>query len=217
MDRFAVARMLREIGLLLEVQGGNPFYERGARALEALAGEIPGIGDALAATIREFHRTGRSESLGGPRGRPMTDSLSQDVEYLMIVRHGEVGVFRSLNGRLEEPGQLKVIWDRRAGECRAVAGGMRQPLGSEAGRVTTTGRPRGLLRGLRVGGRVPGSRQAEAELLGGHAAAGAAQPLRLATAHESAVTVQTRDPPGASGPIVDRADPSAVRSRDCHR
>jgi DNA polymerase (family 10) len=68
MDRLAIARMLREIGLLLEIQGGNPFkartYERGARALEALTGdlepllaqdrltEIPATGPALAATIR---------------------------------------------------------------------------------------------------------------------------------------------------------------------
>jgi hypothetical protein len=54
----------------------------------------------------------------------MTDSISQDVEYLMVVRHGEVGVFRSLKGRLEAPGQLQVIWDRRAGERRTVAGGI---------------------------------------------------------------------------------------------
>jgi DNA polymerase (family 10) len=78
-DRLAIARVLREIGLLLELQGGNPFkaraYERGARALEALAADlgplvaqdrltdIPGIGPALAATIRDLHRTGRSEQL----------------------------------------------------------------------------------------------------------------------------------------------------------
>src|SRR5512145_1464023 len=79
MDRLAIARQLREIGLLLELQGGNPFkaraYERGSRALETLAAdlgplvdqdrltEIPGIGRALAGTIRELHRTGRSERL----------------------------------------------------------------------------------------------------------------------------------------------------------
>ncbi len=52
----------------------------------------------------------------------MTDALSEDVEYLMIVRHGETGVFRSLKGRLEAPGQLQVIWDRRVGERRTLAG-----------------------------------------------------------------------------------------------
>ncbi len=79
MDRLAIARLLHEIGLLLEAQGGNPFkaraYERGARALEALTAdlepliaqnrltEIPGIGPALAGTIRELRQTGRSELL----------------------------------------------------------------------------------------------------------------------------------------------------------
>jgi DNA polymerase (family X) len=85
MDRLAVARMLREIGLLLEAQGGNHFraraYERGARALESLAGdldrliaegrltEIPGIGPALASTIREIRATGQSEQLDKLRGQ----------------------------------------------------------------------------------------------------------------------------------------------------
>jgi DNA polymerase (family X) len=79
MDRLTIARALREIGLLLELQGGNPFkaraYERGARALEALGAdleplvaqgrltELPGVGSALAATIRELHLTGKSEQL----------------------------------------------------------------------------------------------------------------------------------------------------------
>jgi DNA polymerase (family X) len=79
MDRLEIARALREIGALLELQGGNPFktraYERGARALEALGAdlaplvadgrltELPGIGAALAGTIRELHLTGKSEQL----------------------------------------------------------------------------------------------------------------------------------------------------------
>jgi len=78
-DRFAVAAALREIALLLEVKGGNPYraraYTRGAAAVEALAGdlgtlvaeerltEVPGIGSALAAQIAELHRTGRSPTL----------------------------------------------------------------------------------------------------------------------------------------------------------
>ena len=41
-DRFAVAAALREIALLLEVKGGNPYraraYQRGGAAVEALAG-----------------------------------------------------------------------------------------------------------------------------------------------------------------------------------
>jgi tetratricopeptide (TPR) repeat protein len=69
-DKIAVARALRELGMLLEVQGENPFkiraYENGARALEELPGdldeviaagtltELPGIGKALAGTRLEL-------------------------------------------------------------------------------------------------------------------------------------------------------------------
>jgi len=79
MDRFAVASALREIALLLEVQGGSAHrvraYEKGARAVEALnrdladlarqgrLREIPGIGEALARTITELVETGRTALL----------------------------------------------------------------------------------------------------------------------------------------------------------
>jgi DNA polymerase (family X) len=75
-DKFAVAGALKEIALLMEIEGGNPFkvraYERGARAVEALSEDpealvregrltkVPGIGPALAGTIEEIVRTGRS-------------------------------------------------------------------------------------------------------------------------------------------------------------
>ena len=74
LDRFYIAASLREIGRLLKVKGDNPFkaqaYERGARALENLQGdldalvkarrltEIGGIGNALASVIEEIYRTG---------------------------------------------------------------------------------------------------------------------------------------------------------------
>lgn len=79
MDKFAVARALRELGMLLEVKGENPFkvraYEAGARALEdaeedlaALVGgdgltALRGIGEALAKKIRELHLTGTTSLL----------------------------------------------------------------------------------------------------------------------------------------------------------
>jgi DNA polymerase (family 10) len=74
-----VAAALRETALLLEARGENRFkvgaYERGARALEALSQdlgalvsqgrlrEVPGIGDALAATITEIYEKGASARL----------------------------------------------------------------------------------------------------------------------------------------------------------
>ncbi|WP_242345944.1 DNA polymerase/3'-5' exonuclease PolX [Anaeromyxobacter terrae] len=78
LDKFAIARLLRELGTLLELEGENPFkvraYENGARAVEALADlsarveagsltEVSGIGEALAKKIAELHRTGRLELL----------------------------------------------------------------------------------------------------------------------------------------------------------
>jgi DNA polymerase (family X) len=78
-DRLEIARALREIAALLEIEGENPFkvraYERGARALEGYAGdlgalaaggrltELDGIGEALAIKIEELHRTGTTELL----------------------------------------------------------------------------------------------------------------------------------------------------------
>ncbi len=86
MDKLSVARALRELGLLLEAQGENPFkvraYAAGARALEDAEGELPelvesgrlgelrGIGEALQKKITELHRTGHT---------PMLDRLRAEV------------------------------------------------------------------------------------------------------------------------------------------
>ncbi len=79
LDKLAVARALREIGLLLQAKGENPFkvraYETGARALEDSAGdlatlvqagrltELRGVGEALAKKIAELHLTGQTPLL----------------------------------------------------------------------------------------------------------------------------------------------------------
>jgi DNA polymerase (family 10) len=85
LDKFAVARALREIGALLEVEGENPFkvraYENGARAVEGLADdlgqriaaggltELPGVGEALARKIADLHATGTTPLLDKLRAR----------------------------------------------------------------------------------------------------------------------------------------------------
>lgn len=78
-DKFEIANLLRETGVLLSVQGGNPFkskaYLTGANALESLSEDIetvisenrlttvPGIGPSLSAFIKELFETGESKVL----------------------------------------------------------------------------------------------------------------------------------------------------------
>jgi len=74
-NRSAIARILKETGILLELRGENPFrvraYENAARAVEGMVeepeerleagtlAEIPGIGPGLVASIGEILQTGR--------------------------------------------------------------------------------------------------------------------------------------------------------------
>lgn len=83
MDKFEIANLLRETGVLLSVQGGNPFkakaYLTGANALESLSEDIetvigenrlttvPGIGPSLAAFIKELFEKGESKLLNSLR------------------------------------------------------------------------------------------------------------------------------------------------------
>ncbi len=84
-DKFEVARLLREIGALLELEGENPFkiraYENGARAVEAVAEdlaalaaegrltEVPGIGEALSKKIGDLLTRGSTDVLDRLRAR----------------------------------------------------------------------------------------------------------------------------------------------------
>ena len=77
MNKHAIAAILDDIGILLELKNENPFkvraYHAGARALETLEEDldtviaggrlqgIKGIGEALAKKIMELHATGRLE------------------------------------------------------------------------------------------------------------------------------------------------------------
>jgi DNA polymerase (family 10) len=111
LDRFAVARALREIAALMEVEGANPFkvraYERGARALEGLAEDlgalvregrltsVPAIGNALASAIAELYLTARSPQLERLRARlpPGVVELSQVLSLAKIAAlHQGLGV-----------------------------------------------------------------------------------------------------------------------------
>jgi DNA polymerase (family X) len=133
MDRLTIARALREIGLLLELQGGNPFkaraYERGARALEALGAdleplvaqgrltELPGVGSALAATIRELHLTGKSEQLDKLR-----DALPPGVLELSQVPGLSVPRIAALHQALGIASVEELRSALEAGRVRSVPG-----------------------------------------------------------------------------------------------
>ena len=112
-DKFEVASALRELGLLLELEGENPFkvraYENGARTLDALAEdlgvlvdegrltELPGIGEALAKKISELHRTGRLPLLEELRARhpPGVRALLEIPEVgpkKVAALHAELGI-----------------------------------------------------------------------------------------------------------------------------
>jgi len=82
-DAAAVAKMLRELGQRMELEGGNPYRARAyARAAENLSlspepldrlikeerlKEIPGIGDAIAAVITKIYETGQHTGLEAMR------------------------------------------------------------------------------------------------------------------------------------------------------
>jgi len=111
LDRFSVARALREIASLMQVEGENPFkvraYERGARALEGMPEDlgtlvregrltsVPGIGSALASTIAELFQTGRSPQLDKLRERlpPGVVELSQVLSTAKVgALHRALGI-----------------------------------------------------------------------------------------------------------------------------
>jgi DNA polymerase (family X) len=131
LDRFGVARALREIAALMEVEGANPFkvraYERGARALEGLAEDlgtlvreerltsVPGIGTALASTISELFRTGRSPQLDRLRER-LPPGVVELGQVLSLSRIG------SLHKALGIAGLADLEAAARAGRIRAVKG-----------------------------------------------------------------------------------------------
>jgi DNA polymerase (family 10) len=132
-DRFAVAAALREIALLLEVKGGNPYraraYERGARAVEALAADlgtlvaedrlttVPGIGSALASQIAELHRTGRSSMLERLRAE-----LPPGIVDLIQVPHLSVERIAVLHRALGIRSVAELKAAAEAGKVRAVKG-----------------------------------------------------------------------------------------------
>lgn len=109
LDKLQIARVLEEIGVILELKGENPFkvraYINAARTLEQLEDdlneliesgkltEIRGIGKNLAEHIVELHNTGRLK------------------EYEKLRKSIPDGVIEMLNIQGVGPKKVKVIWE----------------------------------------------------------------------------------------------------------
>jgi len=133
LDKFGVARALREIGSLLELEGENPFkvraYENGARAVEGLAEdlaglvatdrllEVKGIGEALAKKIAELHRCGSTDLLERLRAKYPPGTL----ELLQIADLGPKKV-AALQAALGIRGIAELEEACVAGKVRGVKG-----------------------------------------------------------------------------------------------
>jgi DNA polymerase (family X) len=133
LDKAAVARALREIGMLLEVKGENPFkvraYETGARALEDAEDDLPtlvasgrlrelrGIGDALAKKIADLHATGRTDLLDRLRAE-----LPKGILELVQVPDLGPKKIAALHEALGIASLAELEAACRAGKVRAVRG-----------------------------------------------------------------------------------------------
>lgn len=146
-----IAKVLDEIGSLLEIQDADPFriraYHRGAESIlkqkqnvaelvasgdvEALQ-EIPGIGESLAGVISEYVRTGKSQLLQRLIGKVTPEDVFEHVPGIgselaeRLVRELGIRTLEELeqcahDGRLAK---LKGFGKKRVEAVRAILAGM---------------------------------------------------------------------------------------------
>ncbi|MBI2461593.1 MAG: hypothetical protein HYV61_08950 [Candidatus Rokubacteria bacterium] len=48
----------------------------------------------------------------------MGEPLSEEAWYVLVVGRGRENLYLALKGRLEDPGQVQVVWDRRVADRR---------------------------------------------------------------------------------------------------
>lgn len=133
LDKLGVARALRELGALLQVQGENPFkvraYEAAARSLEESREDLgalvrggrlrslPGVGEAIEKKIAELHATGHT---------PLLDRLRAELppgilELMQVPELGPRKIAR-LHAALGVDGLAALEAACEAGRVRAVPG-----------------------------------------------------------------------------------------------
>jgi len=107
MENREIARILAEIGVLLELKGENPFkvraYGAAARQIEALGtpvkaladekrlGEIPGVGEGLAEKIGTLVATGRLLHHEAFRNEDLATNITHP---LFVIHDQDTGRFR---------------------------------------------------------------------------------------------------------------------------
>lgn len=141
-DKVGIARALREIGALLELEGENPFkvraYENGARALEGLEEdldaviaserltELSGIGEALAKKISDIHATGTTALLDRLRAAHPPGTL----ELLQVPELGprKVAALRTELGVANVPDLEKACLEGRVRALKGFGGKTEQKI-----------------------------------------------------------------------------------------
>jgi DNA polymerase (family 10) len=178
-DKYEVARALREIAHLLEVDGANPFkvkaYERGARSVEALREDVtvlaregrltefPGIGAALASTIAELATTGRSAQLEQLKSR-LPSGVLELAPVLSLAKvkavHDALGIstLAELKAAAEE-GRLRTVpgfGEKTEAKVLAAIGGLAE-RSAETLLYEATREAESVLEHLRAGRAVEGA------------------------------------------------------------
>lgn len=133
LDASAVAKILHELSLRMELEGGNPYRARAyARAAENLAlsplpldqliaegrlKEIPGIGDALEAVIVKIYETGRHAGL-----EAMREETPEGVLEMLRIPGLKADRIRKLHADLGIDSVAALEEAARAGKLQALKG-----------------------------------------------------------------------------------------------
>jgi DNA polymerase (family X) len=167
-DKFKIAAVLQEIGLLLRLKSSADFrskaYARAARAIGDVSGdfgklveqkkltEIPGIGQSLAAVIEEVYRTG---------GSSLLDKLRSEVPSGALMLSRVPGLSLTKINKLSDALGISTLEDLKAaieaGKVRDVPGfGFKteQTLREQISRYESRENRILLLHALRISGKV---------------------------------------------------------------